>query len=519
MLREWIEPATSFFATEEAIKEDDEGIIYWERSADEQPGEQPTINNCLSPEQMEQLQLLLGQFSDVLNSDPGATTIVEHAITTGSAQSIRLAAYRVPHTYQVAVHKELREMEQAQIIERSTSPWAAPIVPVRKKDGSMRLCVGYRRLNAVSQTDAYPMPRVDELIDRLGGAKFITTLDLSKGYRQVPLRQEDREKTAFITQHGLFQFRVMPFGLQGAPATFQRMMDSLLRGLETYAVAYLDDVVIHSSTWEDHLQHIQMVLTRLREANLTIKPKKCQFGMSNCTYLGHVVGNGEVKPELSKLDAVRMFPQPTTKKQVRGFLGLTGYYQKFIPGFASMAAPLTDLTRKNSPNQVVWTNDCTRAFKSLNDCLCAEPVLHSPDFTRGFILQTDASDRGIGAVISQLGDDNIDHPVAFFSRKLLPREEKYATVEKECLAIKVAIETFKVYLLGHHFTIQTDHRALEWLARVRDKNGRLTRWSLALQPYDFDVVYRKGTLNGNADGLSRAYSTPTQVSQEKEGGV
>ena len=379
----------------------------------------------------------------------------------------------------------------------------------------------YRRLNAVSQTDAYPMPRVDDLIDRLGGACFITTLDLSRGYWQVPVREEDRTKTAFTTPHGLFQFRVMPFGLQGAPATFQRRMDSLLRGLEAHTAAYLDDIVIYSSTWEGHLQHIRNTLARLREASLTIKPKKCQFGMYSCTYLGHVVGNGQVKPELVKLDAVRTCPQPTSKKQVRAFLGLTGYYCKFIPGFATMATPLTDLTRKNSPNRVVCTNECARAFQSLKDSLCTSPVLYSPDFTKPYIVQTNASDRGIGAVLSQLDADSADLPVSFYSRKLLPREEKYATVEKECLAIKDAVNAFKVYLLGRPFTIQTDHRALEWLKRLKDNNACLTRWSLALQPFDFQVAYRKGNANGNADGLSRAFSnsSPTLVSQEKERGV
>ena len=220
---------------------------------------------------------------------------------------------------------------------------------------------------------------------------------------------------------------------------------------------------------------------------------------------------------------MQTFPKPSSKKQVRAFLGLTGYYPKFIPRFSSIAAPLTDLTRKNSPNRVVWTDDCDRAFKKLKEGLCAAPILYSPNFEKQFFLQTDASERGIGAVLSQMDDDNTDHPVAFYSRKLLDREEKYSTVEKECLAIKVAVEVFKVYLLGRHFIIQTDHRAL---ARVKDKNARLTRWSLALQPYDFNVVYRKGTANGNADGLSRAPSTrsrhnptPTIVSQKKGRGV
>ena len=397
-------------------------------------------------------------------------------------------------------------MERDGVIERSTSEWAFPIVLVKKKDGSLRMCVDYRRLNAVSDADAYPMPRVDDMIDALGKAKYITTLDLARGYWQVPVLEESRPLTAFATPYGLYQFRVMPFGLQGAPATFQRMMDQVLADCSEYAAAYLDDVIIHSTCWEDHVRHVRDVLQKLRRAGLTIKPKKCQFGMNSCLYLGHVVGNGEVRPEKAKLQAVEEFPTPTTKKQVRAFLGLTGYYRKFIPDFAEVAAPLTDLTRKNMPVKPPWTDDCGRAFSTLKRILCSEPILRSPDFQREFILQTDASEKGIGAVLSQFDDAGSEHPVAFYSRKLLPRETRYSTVEKECLAIKAATHTFRVYLLGRRFTIQTDHRALEWLDRLKDNNSRLTRWSLALQPYRYTVLYRAGTANGNADGLSLSLS-------------
>ena len=243
--------------------------------------------------------------------------------------------------------------------------------------------------------------------------------------------------------------------------------------------------------------------------------------MASCAYLGHIVGNGEVKPEQTKIEAVSAFPIPTTKKQVRAFLGLTGYYRKFIPDYATVALPLTDLTRKQMPNQVVWGPECDTAFTTLKNRLCSSPILRSPDFSRPFILQTDASDRGVGAVLSQLDDEGIDHPVAYYSRKLLPREEKYATVEKECLAIKLAIQAFKVYLIGRHFVIQMDHCALEWLDRLKDNNARLTRWSLFLQPFNFTVKYCAGKNNGNADTLSRAYriNDATSLSQNKGGGV
>ena len=281
------------------------------------------------------------------------------------------------------------------------------------------------------------------------------------------------------------------------------MMDRVLRGLEGSAAAYLDDLVIYSDSWDEHVQHIRRVFNRLRDAGLTAKPKKCQFGMEQCIYLGHVVGNGVVRPEQSKIEAVMNFPTPQTKKQVRAFLGVTGYYRKFIPSFATIAAPLTDLIRKNRPNQVIWTPSCDQAFARLKKLLCSDPVLKSPNFEKEFILQTDASDRGVGAILSQLDDNGDEHPVAYFSKKLLAREEKYSVIEKECLAIKLSIRAFRVYLLGKPFTIQTDHRSLEWLNRLKENNSRLTRWSLELQPYQFTVEYRTGKSNSNADGLSR----------------
>ena len=248
------------------------------------------------------------------------------------------------------------------------------------------------------------------------------------------------------------------------------MMDQLLRGLEEYAAAYLDDLVIYSDSWEDHMLHLVKVFDRLRGAGLTAKPRKCQFGMTQCVYLGHVVGNGVVRPEQSKVEAVMSFPTPQTKKQVRAFLGVTGYYRKFIPNFATIAAPLTDLIRKNRPNQVVWTPACSKSFEELKKHLCSDPVLKSPDFKRPFILQTDASNRGVGAVLSQIDAEGEEHPVAYFSRKLLEREEKYSTIEKECLAIKLAIQAFRVYLLGKPFTIQTDHRS-PIIGMVRSTQG------------------------------------------------
>ena len=458
----------------------------------------------LSGQQRQELHVLLGKFCTLFSNRPGRTSLMEHDLQTGTARPVKLAPYRIPQAYQETVKQEIRDMLQAGIIEPSNSEWGAPLVLAKKKDVSLRLCVDFRRLNSVSKLDAYPMPRIDDLIDLLGKAKYISTLDLTRGYWQVPLAEEARHKTAFVAPFGLYQFNVMPFGLKGAPATIQRLMDGVIRGLDDLCAAYLDDVIIFSSSWEEHLKHLSIVFARLREAGLTVKPAKCTLGAATCTYLGHMVGNGAVCTEPSKLQAVADFPRPRTKTQVREFLGLTGYYRRFIPNYATLATPLTDLTKKSAPTQVQWTDKCGHAFGKLKERLCSDPVLGSPDFTRPFILQTDASERGVGAVLSQRSaEQGEEHLIAFFSRKLLPREEKYSTIEKECLAIKLAMHAFRTYLVGRHFTVETDHRSLVWLDKLKDSNSRLTRWSLVLQPYDFTVVHRSGSANGNADGLSR----------------
>ena len=330
MLREFHMPKVldvGYWAEEVSSEDPNGDIPVWNES----PQGQPTMGEELNVIQHEQLRDLFKEFEDVLSSRPGRTEGVEHQIVTRAAKPVRLPPYRLSHAYRETVQKELKEMLAKGIMEPSTSQWAAPIILVPKKDGSLRLCVDCRRLNGITQSDAYPMPRVDELIDRLGGAKFITTLDLTRGYWQVLVAEADRHMTAFTTPFGLHQFSVMPFELQGTPATFQRMMDRLVDGCGAFTAAYLDDLVIHSNTWKEHLYHIKSIFMRLCAAGLTAKPSKCQFGMKDCGYLDHVVGSREVRPEVNKVDAVQSFAVPKTKWQVREFLDITGYYRKFIP--------------------------------------------------------------------------------------------------------------------------------------------------------------------------------------------
>lgn len=456
----------------------------------------------LQPAQQREIKALLDP--ELFQEKPGFTTLVQHKVHLKGEAAPRRKSYRIPERLVPEFKKEIELMLQLGIIETSTSEWCSPVVLVPKKDGSLRFCIDFRYLNAVSKFETYPMPRIDELLERVGRSTFITTLDLSKGYWQLALAPESRELTAFKTPYGMFQFRVMPFGLHGAPATFQRLMDQVLREVPQFAAAYLDDVVIFSQTWEEHMAHLQRVLHLIKTAGLTINPNKCAFAREQVEYLGHVVGQGVVKPRVGKVDAIHSYPVPTTKKKVRAFMGLVGWYSKFIPHLSERAAVLTDLTKASAPNRVRWNEECDRAFKDLKSAITSESVLHTPDFSQPFTLQTDASGVGLGAVLLQEAEGE-RRPVLFLSRKLLDRETRYSTVEKECLAMKWAIDSLRYYLLGRHFCLETDHRALQWLNRMKDSNTRITGWYLSLQPYDFTVQYRAGKANLVADCLSRVH--------------
>ncbi|XP_078666715.1 uncharacterized protein LOC144908750 [Branchiostoma floridae x Branchiostoma belcheri] len=510
LLKKWYQPAPACLATFDSDTEED-----WEDAQEVSHllgGSEPNsakwrdavVDKDLSDEQRQQLDDLLREFADIFQDNPGRTTLTEHHIDTGNSKPVRQRAYRVAQAHREKMREELQKMEEMGVIEPSKSEWASPVVLVPKKDGSIRFCVDFRKVNAVSRFDAYPMPRIDEMLDRLGKAKYITKIDLSRGYWQVPLTPESKSKTAFVTPFGLYQFHTMPFGLHGAPATFQRLMDNMLRGTEEFADSYIDDLDIFSDGWDEHLLHLREIFTRLRNARLTVKPSKCHFAMKVVPLLGHVAGGGVVRPDEEKVRAVKEFPRPSTKKEVRAFLGLTGYYRRFIPQYADLAAPLTDLTGSRKPQVVEWTDVCEEAFQVLKGKLCDYPVLQSPDFERPFVLHTDASERGIGAVLSQMDGNGEEHPVVYTSRKLLPREQNYSVPEKECLAIKYAVENLRYYLLGREFEVVTDHHPLKWLDEMKDKNQRLTRWSLCLQPYRFTVTHRAGKAHGNADALSRA---------------
>ena len=385
-------------------------------------------------------------------------------------------------------------------IEPSDSPWSSPVVLVTKKDGGTRFCIDYRQLNDATTKDAYPLPRIDDTLDILAGKQWFSTLDLASGYWQVSLSQEARVKTAFATHSGLFQFRVMPFGLCNAPATFERLMDRVLQGLRwSHCLVYLDDIISFGSTFDGALTNLTLIFERL------LKSTKCHLFRSSVPFLGHIVGRRGLECDPAKIEDVKSWPVPDCLKSVRQFLGFVGYYRRFIPSFADVATPLVTLTGKDVP--FVWDSSCSTAFTALRATLLDAPILAFPTETALYILDTDASNFGLGGVLSQVQNDQ-ECVVAYCSRALRPSQRRYCTTKRKMLAAVAMCIQFRSYLRGARFTLRTDHKSLVWLHRFKDTEGMMSRWIHALQQFQFSIVHRPGKDHGNADGLSRAPSSP-----------
>lgn len=371
----------------------------------------------------------------------------------------------------------------------------------KKKDGSLRICINYRQLNDRTRKDSYPLPRIDECLDALSGSGWFTTLDLRSGYYQVAMNPEDADKTAFVTRRGTFRWKVMPFGLCNAPATFQRLMDIVLSGLNfEVCLVYLDDVIIFSRTPEQHLERMSQVLQRLRDAGLKLKPRKCHLLRRTVAFLGHVVTPEGIAVDPAKVQEVANWPTPQRLRDVRAFVGLCAYYRKFVRGFSLIAAPLFALTRKDQ--LFAWTDDCQEAFDKLKVALTTAPVLSLPVDDAVYLLDCDASDEGIGAVLSQRLDGQ-ERVIAYDSRLLTKPERKYCIARKELLAVVYFTKSYRQYLLGRHFVLRTDHAALQWLQRKPEPIGQQRRWLERLAEFDFEIIHRPGRQDGNADALSR----------------
>lgn len=459
---------------------------------------------------------MLSEFSSVFTepADLPPPRQYDHAIPLKvDATPFNSRPYRHSPTHKAEIERQVAEMLAAGIITPSMSPFASPVLLVQKKDRSWRFCVDYRRLNELTVKNVFPMPVIDELLDELAGAKVFSKLDLRAGYHQIRMLPSDEHKTAFKTHQGHYQFRVMPFGLCNAPATFQCVMNTVLRPcLRRSVLVFMDDILVYSPSLSAHLDHLKEVLCLLRDEQLFVKHSKCSFACDSLEYLGHIISGEGVATDPRKTQATLDWPQPSTVTELRGFLGLTGYYRKFVRNYGIIARPLTNLLKKKKKG-FVWTDKATEAFVALKQAMTSTLVLQLPDFQKQFTVETDACDTGIGAVLMQ---DH--HPLAFLSKPLSTQHQQLSIYEKEFLALIMAVERWCPYLQRGEFVVKTDHHSLSFLER-QELQSPLQRKTMArLMGLQFKIVYRQGAENHAADALSRighmlAIQTCTAVQQ------
>ncbi|CAM8905618.1 unnamed protein product [Rhodiola kirilowii] len=449
---------------------------------------------CASPLQ----QLLLG-FAKVFEPTQGLPPQrhADHNITLWpGTPPINVRPYRYPYHQKTIIENLIAEMLTEGIIRPSTSPFSSPVLLVKKKDGSWRFCIDYRALNAVTIPDRFPIPTVEELLDELHGATVFSKFDLRSGYHQVRVQPSDTHKTTFRTHDGHYEFLVMPFGLTNAPATFQSIMNSVFRPfLRKFVLVFFDDILVYSCSWQDHLKHLHQVLSILQLHKLFAKPSKCDVGRHELVFLGHIISAKGVAVDPSKIDAIQQWPRPTSTKQLRSFLGLAGYYRKFVKSYAQVASPLTKLLVKDA---FCWNDSAEDAFVALKTALTTTPVLALPDFTKPFAIETDASGVGIGAILTQN-----NHPLAYFSKLLSPKLQRSSAYNRELYAVVQAVLKWRTYLLGRRFTIISDHQPLRSLLTQTIHTPDQQHWLAKLLGFDFEVIYRPGKQNEPADALSR----------------
>jgi transposase InsO family protein len=451
------------------------------------------------------LQGLLTEFSDVFAPFaklPEDTGVGHHTVPLqpGHAPPFR-KSYRMTPVETTESHRQVQDLMEKGLIEPSTSPFGAPVLFVQKKDGTLRMCIDYRQLNKITVRDRYPLPRIDDLLDRLAGCRVFSSLDLQSGYHQVRISEEDVPKTAFTTPFGHFQFKVLCFGLTNAPATFQRIMNRVFAPyLNDFVLVYLDDVLVMSRTPEEHLAHLRVVLETLRAHKFHAKASKCEFGRSSLKFLGHIVSDGGVQVDPDKVKVLREWPVPRSVSALRSFLGLATYFKRFVRGFSTMAAPLHHLTSDAARDYPwdAWRPPELQAFDAIKQALISPPVLAVPDFRRPFVIMSDASDLGCGAVLLQGG-----RPVAYTSRKFTPAEINYHTSEKELMGLIHALQEWRCYVEGSPIRLITDHHPLTYLKGQGVLSRRQTRWSQFLERFDYDIQYVRGKDNVVADPLSR----------------
>ncbi|KAL4573276.1 hypothetical protein LXL04_020076 [Taraxacum kok-saghyz] len=461
-------------------------------------GESPDVATLATltkhDDQVPNLDSLLEDFADLFETPKGLppSRPCDHRIRLlKDTEPVAVRPYRYPHLLKDEIEKQCSDMMQTGIIRPSQSPFSSPVLLVKKSDGSWRFCVDYRELTSKTIKDKFPIPVVDELLDELHGATIFMKLDLAFAYHQVRMFPTDVEKTAFRTHHDHFEFLVMPFGLSNAPSTFQSLMNSVF------------GEHLRSHSLEDHLAHLHTIFTLLRKNRLFLKKSKCAFGNTEIAYLGHIIKQTGVTVDQSKIESIRDWPKPHNVRSLRGFLGLSGYYRKFIKDYGIIAAPLTSMLRRGS---FTWTTDSETAFENPKNALSGSPVLALPDFSALFVVECDASGSGVGAVLQQ-----DSHPVAFFSRKLADRHHKLPAYERELIGLAKAVAHWCPYLWGRHFLIKTDHYSLKYLLEQRLSTSPQQHWVSKLLGFDFSVEYRAGVLNRVADALSRREEEVSQA--------
>ena len=458
----------------------------------------------LTREECRQLQMAMAARKHLFakgKGDLGRTDIVQHRIHTGDQPAIKQRVRRYPAARREEERQLVEDMLAIGIIQESNSAWSSPTVLVKKKDGTTRFCIDYRRLNQATKVDAYPLPHIEDSLNTLGGARFFCSLDLASGYWQVEMDAAVREKTAFVTQGGLYEFRVMPFGLVNAPATFERLMERVLRGIAwSECLVYLDDILVFGPDFGTTLARLEKVLDRLGEAGLKLKAKKCQLFQEEIPFLGHIVSAAGIGADPTKCQQVRDWPVSRDLHEVRSFVGLCSYYRRHIQGFTELAAPLYELATKGT--EFEWTDRRHEAFGQLKNALTSAPILGFPREDGLWYLDTDASDVGTGAVLSQVQDEE-ERVIAYVSKSLEGSKQRYCTARKELLAVVRALKHFKCYLYGQKITVRTDNSAVSWLHRSKDPVGQPARWIEVIDTYDITFQHRPGRKHGNADALSR----------------
>ena len=473
----------------------------------------------LNENQKISLSELLDKYKGVFSSSPmdlGRTNVMHHSIPTGSARPIKLPPRRTPKAFVEEEEKIIKEQLDAGLIRESSSPWSAALVFVKKKDGTIRPCVDYRRLNAVTAKGAYPLPRVHDCLDSMEGAKYFCSMDLTQGFFQIPVKESDIEKTAFSTSKGgLYEYLVMPMGMCGSANSFQRCVELVFRGLNWRTLlVYMDDIICFGRTFEETLERLEEVFQRLVNANLKHKPKKCCLFQKDVSFLGYRVTAEGIMPEISKVEYIQAIPVPRNLTELRHFLGYLGYYRRFIKGFSERAAPLNRLMEAGQ--SFIWTDECQEAFLDLKSALFGDEVMAFPRFDEkggAFIVDCDSSNYAIGGCLSKMQwcdqtQSEVERPIMFASKTLDKSLRQYCTTRKELLAVVTFVQQFRHYLLGRHFIIRSDNSSLRWLMRFKSPTDQLARWLEVLSQYDFVLIHRKGSKHVNADFWSRVGCDP-----------